>query len=135
MSTVRLFTLDGARRRDAAVEAWLAAASEPLGSIARRWFDEMRACGADVGELLHDGHPTACVGNAAFAYVNVFTDHLNVGLYPGASLPDPAGLLEGSGRFMRHTKIRPGVRIDEAALGALIVAAYQRMKDESNRHD
>ena len=70
----------------------------------------MRACGDDVRELLHDGHPTACVGSAAFCYVSAFTAHVNVGFFLGAELPDPAGLLEGTGIFMRHVKLDARVK-------------------------
>ena len=84
----------------------------------------MRDCGPDVRELLHDGHPTACVGDAAFAYTNAFAAHVNVGFFLGATLPDPAGLLEGDGRYMRHVKLRPGKAVDSAALAGLIAAAY-----------
>ena len=133
MSSVRIFTLDGAQKRDPAVEAWFGTKPEALGSIARRWFLLMRACGPDVLELLHDGHPTACIGNVALAYVNAFSDHVNVGFFGGAVLPDPAHILEGTGRFMRHVKIRPGGGLDERALRELISVAYVRMKDELNR--
>jgi hypothetical protein len=99
-------------RRDEAVDAWLQELSADLGAIALQWFDEMRGCGYDVRELLHDGHPTACVGDAAFGYVNVFRSHVNVGFFRGAELPDPDGLLEGTGRFMRHVKLWPGTNLD-----------------------
>jgi hypothetical protein len=128
MSSVRLFTLDGTRRRHPEVAAWFAAPPATLRSLAERWFDMMRACGPDVCEVLHDSHPTACVENVAFGYVNAFKDHVNVGFFVGTSLPDPAGLLEGAGRFMRHTKVRPGVAIDEAALRELITGAYHVIK-------
>src|SRR5918999_5004637 len=95
-----------------------------LGAIAWRWFEVMRDCGDDVRELLHDGHPTACVADAAFGYVNAFTAHVNVGFFLGAHLADPAGLLEGTGKNMRHVKLRPGIEIDRQALAALIQAAY-----------
>lgn len=65
----------------------------------------MRACGDDVRELLHDGHPTACVREAAFGYVNAFTSHVNVGFFRGAEIDDPDGPLEGTGKFMRHVKL------------------------------
>jgi hypothetical protein len=133
MSNVRLFTLDGARRRDPAVDGWIESRSAPFRPIVRRWFDAMRACGPDVVELLHDGHPTACVGNLAFGYVNAFSGHVNVGFFDGANLRDPAGMLEGTGRFMRHVKIRPDFPIDEAALRGLIVAAYGGMKQNLPR--
>ena len=85
----------------------------------------MQHCGTDVRELLHDGFPTTCVQDAPFTYVGVFKDHVNVGFFHGASLPDPAGLLEGSGKYMRHVKVRPGRALDASALEALIAAAYR----------
>ena len=99
-----------------------------LGAIARRWFEIMRACGDDVRELLHDGHPTACVGDAAFAYVNAFRAHVNVGFFRGAEIADPESLLEGTGRFMRHVKLGPERDVDAAALRRLIETAYADMK-------
>jgi hypothetical protein len=88
----------------------------------------MRHCGDDVRELLHDGHPTACVHDAAFAYANAFTSHVNVGFFRGAELDDPDGLLEGTGRFMRHVKLRPDQPVDDGALRTLIQSAYVDMK-------
>ena len=89
----------------------------------------MRACGSDVRELLHDGHPTACVGEAAFGYVNAFKAHVNVGFFRGAELSDPDGLLEGTGKFMRHVKLMPGREVNAAALVKLIGTAYADMKN------
>jgi hypothetical protein len=102
--------------------------SGELGTIAQRWFQAMRDCGDDVRELLHDGHPTACVRDAAFGYVNAFKAHVNVGFFRGAALADPDGLLEGTGRFMRHVKLRPERAVDGKALAILIEAAYADMK-------
>jgi hypothetical protein len=102
--------------------------SDELGLIAQRWFEVMRACGDDVRELLHDGHPTACVVDAAFGYVNVFKAHVNVGFFRGAEIPDPNGLLEGDGKFMRHVKLRPEHNVEAAALTKLIETAYTDIK-------
>ena len=99
-----------------------------LGAIAQRWFEVMRDCGDDVRELLHDGHPTACVTDAAFAYVNAFKGHVNVGFFRGAEIADPYGLLEGTGKFMRHVKLRPERDVDAEALMTLIETAYTDMK-------
>jgi hypothetical protein len=104
-----------------------------LGALARRWFDVMRGCGDDVRELLHDGHPTACIGDAAFGYVNAFTAHVNVGFFRGAELADPGNLLGGTGKFMRHVKLRPGGSVDETALAVLITAAYVDMRRRSGQ--
>lgn len=118
-------TFTGAVERDPAIDAWLDTRPVELGSIARTWFTLMRQCGADVRELMHDGCPTACVQDAPFAYVNVFRAHVNVGFFHGAALPDPSHLLEGTGKFMRHVKLRPGSALNASSLEALIAAAYQ----------
>ena len=119
-----LFRVDGAAQRHPAVQLWWDEHQGSLGAMARRWFEAIRHCGDDVREVLHDGQPTACVGGAAFAYVDAFTSHVNVGFFQGAELPDPQGLLEGAGKFMRHVKLRPGEEVDVAALSVLIDAAY-----------
>ncbi len=125
----RLFLLPSATRENAAVDAWFAADDDGLRHLAKRWFDKMRDCGGDVFQLLHDGHPTACVDDAAFGYVNAFRAHANIGFFHGASLPDPAGLLEGSGLWMRHVKLRRGQPIDEANLDELITTAYRDIRE------
>lgn len=124
----RLFRFPDAAKRDPAVAAWMRAHPGELGAIAQRWFDVLRGCGDDVRELLHDGHPTACIGDAAFAYVDAFRDHVNVGFFRGAEIADPSHLLEGTGRFMRHVKLAPGRAIDEQALAALVATACADMR-------
>src|SRR5262245_11147201 len=110
------FRLPGAALRAPGIDEWLRRQPRALGALARTWFERMRACGDDVRELLHDGHPTACVSDAPFAYVNVFRAHANVGFFHGATLADPARLLTGTGKYMRHVKLRPEVAVDAAAL-------------------
>ena len=123
-----LLRFNGSVQRDPAIDAWMNQHADELGTIARHWFEVMRKCGDEVRELLHDGCPVACLGDAPFGYVNVFTAHANVGFFQGASLPDPARLLQGSGRFMRHVKLRPGTATNEAALSRLIEQAYSDIK-------
>src|SRR5262245_38641949 len=124
----RLFRLSGADVRDPRIDVWLTEQADELHSIAQRWFARMRECGGDVRELMHDGCPVACVEDAAFGYVNVFKAHVNLGFFSGAALQDPARLLEGSGKHMRHVKLRPGYEIDSTALNGLIDAAYSNVK-------
>lgn len=123
-----LLRFNGAVEREPAIDAWLDEHAGELGTIARQWFDVMRGCGDEVRELMHDGCPVACLGDAPFGYVNIFTSHVNVGFFQGAALPDPAHLLQGTGRFMRHVKLRPGTSINAAALTALIDIAYSDIK-------
>jgi hypothetical protein len=127
MRSSRLFRFPTAVKRDPAIEAWIDEHDGELGEIARRWFDVMRECGDDVREVLHDGYPTACVEDAAFAYVGAFKAHVNVGFFRGAEIADPGGLLEGTGKFMRHVKLWPDRKVDGAML-KLIKSAYTDMK-------
>jgi hypothetical protein len=117
-----------ARQRDPAIDAWLSAPPDELSDLVRPWFARMRACGDDVQEWMHDGCPTACVQDAAFAYVNIFRAHANVGFFHGAELKDPARLLEGTGKRMRHVKLTPGHTVDSVALADLIDAAYAHVR-------
>lgn len=123
----RLFPLAGGRPGHPEVDRWFGLDASERRVLARRWFDEMRRAGPNVLVLLHDGHPTACAGPLAFGYVAVYRHHVNVGFFLGTSLADPAGLLEGSGRYMRHVKVRPEARIQEAALQDLIRQAWADM--------
>jgi len=118
--------------RDPSIDLWMREQAGELGAIAQRWFTVIRNCGDDVRELLHDGHPTACVGDAAFAYVNAFKAHVNVGFFRGAEIADPTRMLEGTGKFMRHVKLRPEGSVDATALTELIRDAYFDMKSRLN---
>jgi hypothetical protein len=123
-----LLRFDGTVERDPAIDVWMEEHEGELGEIAREWFEVMRRCGDEVREVLHDGCPVACLGDVPFGYVNVFTSHVNVGFFHGAALPDPSGLLQGTGKFMRHVKLRPGTATDAASLRRLIETAYSDIK-------
>jgi len=138
----QLFRLSGAVQRDPEVEAWFSGGvridresdawppepADELRRAARTWFEQMRSCGADVRELMHDGCPVACVEDAPFGYVNAFKAHVNVGFFCGAMLDDPEGLLEGAGKRMRHVKLRGPQQVNADALRDLIVAAYEDIR-------
>ena len=125
---MELLRFNGAVERDPAIEAWMKQHTGDMGVIARRWFEVMRTCGDEVRELLYDGCPVACLGDVPFGYVNVFTSHVNVGFFQGAALPDPARLLQGAGKFMRHVKLKPGTSTNATALRQLIETAYSDIK-------
>ena len=128
MMRTDILRFNGSVERDPAIDRWMKQHAGELGEIAREWFEVMRECGDEVRELLHDGCATACLGDAPFAYVGVYTSHVNVGFFHGAALPDPAHLLQGTGRFMRHVKLRPGTPTNSAALHRLIEEAYSDIK-------
>ena len=123
-----LLRFNGALEHDPAIDAWFLDHQGELGAIAHQWWKLMRYSGDEVREALHDGCPVACFGDVPFAYVNVFTAHVNVGFFQGASLRDPAHLLQGTGKFMRHVKLKPGVPNDGDALAELIRTAFTDIK-------
>ena len=123
-----LLRFNGSVEHDPAIDAWMKDHAGELGVIAQRWFEVMRKCGDEVRELVHDGCPVACLGDVPFGYVNVFTSHVNVGFFQGASLRDPSRLLQGDGKRMRHVKLRPGAPINEESLFRLIESAWEDIK-------
>jgi hypothetical protein len=131
----KLLLFSGGVRRDPSIEAWFSRPDEELRRMAQPWFEQMRDCGDDVRELLQDGHPTACVDDAPFGYVDAFSAHANVGFFYGAELDDPAGILEGAGKRMRHVKLRWGQPVNAAALSGLIAAAYQDIRRRLQTED
>ena len=120
-------------KHEPALDTWLRGQRADLRPFVETWFTRMRQCGADVRELMHDGCPTACVGDAAFGYVNAYKDHVNVGFFFGAFLDDPAHLLEGTGKRGRHVKLRPSREVDREALGRLVDVAYIDIKARLRR--
>ncbi|MBI3217986.1 MAG: DUF1801 domain-containing protein [Bacteroidetes bacterium] len=114
------------------LEDWLNSKPKELHSIAITWFDEIRNCGPDVEMIFHDGHPTGCVENTPFAYLDVFTAHANVGFFYGAFFYDEHQLLEGTGKRMRHIKIKPALPIEAKYLKAFLKTAYLDIKKRLN---
>ena len=59
-------------------------------------------------------------------YISPFKSHINLGFLRGTELPDPAGLMEGTGKLLRHVKIRRAEDLEAPALRALIQTAAER---------
>ncbi|MEV4314507.1 DUF1801 domain-containing protein [Actinocrispum sp. NPDC049592] len=90
-----------------------------------------------IHELLLDVYPTAVLTadsenigyGASTGYrglrftVAPFDDYVRLGIAGGASLEDPTGLLQGTGKVHRHIKIRSGDELANPALHALLKAA------------
>jgi hypothetical protein len=91
-------------------------------------------------EVILEAHPGACevvrLGDRAatyglgpkkmtegYGYLQPHDAWVNVGFYQGAALPDPTGLLEGTGARMRHVKVRALDEAERPALRALLRAS------------
>lgn len=118
-----LFRFASARAHDPAIDQCLATAAPELALLAGPWISHLRALGPDLRELMHDGHPTFCAGEFAFAYVGIYRAHVSLGFYRGVELDDPDRLLGASGRLMRHVKLWPGKAVNEPALHQLVECA------------
>ena len=97
---------------------WIKERAGELGDIAQRWFEvKLRQCVRDeVRELLHDGCPVACLGDAPFGYVNVFTAHVNVGFAHAAQrCRIRLACWKASGKSMRHVKLKPATATNAEA--------------------
>lgn len=60
-----------------------------------------------------------------FCYIGIYQDHVNLGFYHGADLPDPAGLLQGTGKKLRHVKLREAASVERPAIRQLIEASLR----------
>jgi len=63
-----------------------------------------------------------------YAYIMPLREYVNLGFYQGALLEDPKGLLEGTGKGLRHVKIRSVKEAANPALRSLVKAALKRRR-------
>lgn len=131
MEPILRFT--GKDLQDITFDEWLASKPKELGEMATKWFNIMKTIGPEVQPIFHDNYPIVCIDEAPFAYVNVFSQHLNVGFFYGNELFDETEILQGTGKKMRHVKIRPGENVDEKAIFQLIEDAYHDMINRISR--
>ena len=62
--------------------------------------------------------------------ITLFQVHINIMLAQGASLPDPQGLLKGTGKLARHIKVTKLTDLDDPGVRVLLQDAYQRKVQE-----
>ncbi|MGI9264550.1 MAG: DUF1801 domain-containing protein [Gammaproteobacteria bacterium] len=63
-----------------------------------------------------------------YAYIAPQTKHVNLGFYRGSGLADPEGILEGTGKHLRHVKIRHHADTDTPVIEALIIKSIAGMR-------
>jgi hypothetical protein len=63
-----------------------------------------------------------------YAYIAPQKNHVNLGFYHGAALSDPGGMLEGTGKNLRHTKIRSVATAEDARIIALVAESITEIR-------
>jgi hypothetical protein len=119
--------LKDTQQHDRRIDEWLDSFDGELAAIAREAVRMCRFYAVGGGETLHDGNPVTCIDGAPFASVSMQKDHVRLGFFQGASLPDPTGLLTGKDKAMRYIRLAPRAGLDAAAIADLIQAAYDDM--------
>jgi len=113
----------------------LADVDPELAAIARRLRTMIRAVDAGTVETVRLGDHAATYGvgprkmSDGYAYVMPMRGYVNLGFYQGAELKDPERLLEGTGKGLRHVKIRSLAEADRAPIRALVAAALARRRN------
>ena len=113
----------------AAVDAYLATIPDPMGTLARQAAAKLRQVipGAhETREGLDVGFGTAPGYRGLVFSITPQADHVTLGFSNGATLSDPTGLLEGSGRTHKHVKLRTKADLDRASLDRLLKEAAKR---------
>ena len=110
-------------------EAILADASPPVRDLALRTRALIRDVLPDVVEVPWPRQRTVGFGvgprkmSEHFCYIAVLADRVNLGFNYGSELPDPEGLLEGTGKLFRHVKVTGPEDLASPALRRLVEAA------------
>lgn len=107
----------------------LSGVDEDLESIVRRLRALIKSVHPDAFEIPRPAKRTITYGigprkaSEAYAQIGLESRHVNLGFPHGGTLRDPDGLLEGTGKALRHVKIRSGADADLPGLGRLVKAA------------
>ncbi len=88
-----------------AIDAFIAREGTPHREVLQALREAIRAAGPGLREAVKWGQPTF-VGRGNVCYLASYSDHVNLGFYRGAELHDPRKLLEGTGKALRHVKVR-----------------------------
>jgi hypothetical protein len=110
-------------------EAILTTANPEVADLARKAKALILMVMPDVVEVVWEKQRIAGYGvgpkkmSEQFCYIALFKNHINLGFYYGADLDDPAGLMQGTGKSLRHIKISDPNKLDDPALQTLLKAS------------
>jgi hypothetical protein len=93
----------------------------------------VRSAEPQLIESVKWGNGCWLAGTEPVAFVYADAACVQFGFLTGSSLVDPSGLLEGTGRYVRHIKVRKASDIDRSAFGALLRQAASRRRPTPER--
>jgi hypothetical protein len=114
---------------------FLAAYEKPITGLALRARALVLEEAPGAIELLYDAYNAVAAGYSftgrpsdAFIHIAAYARWVNLGFHRGSELNDPQGLLQGSGRWIRHLRIAAPADADRPELRAFVRAAVSRAK-------
>ena len=87
------------------VDSWMAELDPSLRDIAQALRELILQAAPGIAESIKWNTPNYAKGGSA-CYLAANKGHINLGFFNGAGLPNPDGLIEGTGEKMRHIKVR-----------------------------
>ena len=127
-----------ARNTPGAFEAVLVGANEDVRSVCIELRRLIASSHKDFVEVVWPRFKIASFGvgpkkmTEHYAYIAAYRSHVNLGFYRGASLDDPRGLLEGTGKKLRHIKFVGTTAVKGPAVRALL---RQAIAERKSHHD
>lgn len=109
-------------------EAFLESYKPEVRDLALRIRDVVREVLHDTSETVNPAYKTIIYGagphmSDEICYIAPLTTSVNLGFPFGTKLPDPEGLLKGTGKLMRHIKFEGDADVDTPAIRAILTAA------------
>ena len=99
-------------------------------------LEEMAPC----YENIYDAYSAVAIGYGTsnrlrdgVFHIAVYSNHVNLGFNDGASLEDPKGILQGSGKQIRHITIKAPQDLDRPELRAYIRRARKKALDDARK--
>lgn len=115
---------------DAQLNAVIERRSPEIAALAKAVLAKMRRQLPGSSELVYDKRNSLVIGfcsadraSNAINSIATYTKWLNLFFFEGDSLPDPKGLLKGTGSMVRSIRLTDAKQLDDPAVQALIADA------------
>jgi hypothetical protein len=112
------------------IDAYLERKDEKLSEVAHGLRRLMKKAVPGAKETVNPWKLPTFESNGPMCYFSIGTNHVTFGFLRGTFLPDPDQLLEGTGKSLRHVKLRKTEELRNPELKKLILAAAKLNKKE-----